>query len=76
MTSSTWRDVCKFLAGATFVASVTNAYLAAYGITVPTPLGFDLTPALLGVRAAVGAVAFGVFLYAGYLAKPKPRTGT
>jgi hypothetical protein len=72
MASGKWRDICKFLAGATFVGAFSNAYLAAYGVEIPTPLGFDLPPVALGVRAVVGAVLFGVFLYLGYFAKSNP----
>lgn len=72
MMSQKWRDIYKFLAGAMFAGAFSNAYLAAYGIEIPTPLGFDLPPVALGARAAAGAVFFGVFLYLGYFAKPKP----
>ena len=72
MTSTKWREVCKFLAGGMFVAAFTNAYLAAYGVEIPTPLGFEIPPVALAVRAVAGALFFGLFLYLGYLAKPKP----
>ena len=63
-----WREVFKFLSGATFVASIANLYLSVHDIAVPF-LGYTISPRLLGVRAAVGFVLFAVFFYFGYLKK-------
>lgn len=71
MVSSKWREACKFLAGATFVAAFANAYLWATNVSVPVPfLGLTLSPTFLGIRAAVGSVLFVIFLYIGYLKGP------
>lgn len=76
MASSKWREACKFLAGATFVGSFANAYLWATDVSVPVPfLGLTLSPSVLGIRAAVGAVFFALFLYVGYLRRPRPLQG-
>lgn len=76
MVSSKWREVCKFLAGATFVGAFFNAYLWATDVSVPVPfLGFTLSPKMLGIRAAVGALFFAVFLYIGYIKGPSQLPG-
>jgi len=68
MSRINWREVSKFCAGATFVGTIGNGYLALYDISVPFPLlGFTISPRLFGVRAVISFVLFGVFFYFGYL---------
>ena len=63
-----WREVSKFCAGAAFVGTLGNGYLALYEISVPFPLlGITISPLLFGVRAVISFVLFGVFFYSGYL---------
>lgn len=61
-----WREVFKFLSGATFVGTLANLYLALNDISVPV-LGYVLTPQLLGWRSLVSFVLFLVFFYYGYV---------
>jgi len=65
-----WREVFKFLSGATFVGSITNLYLYLTHIAVPF-LGYTITPELLGLRSLIQFVLFLVFFYFGYLKKYK-----
>ncbi|OGK19152.1 hypothetical protein A3G67_02670 [Candidatus Roizmanbacteria bacterium RIFCSPLOWO2_12_FULL_40_12] len=63
-----WKEFFKFLSGAAFVGSITNAYLYFNNISLPF-LGFTIAPGLLGMRAVVLSVLFLVFFYFGYLKK-------
>jgi hypothetical protein len=56
-----WREVFKFLSGATFVGTLANLYLAVNNISVPV-LGYTMTPELLGWRSVVSFVLFLFFL--------------
>jgi len=68
MTRIKWREVFKFLSGATLAGSFANFYLWLSGVSVPF-LGYTITPRLLGARAVVQFVLFVVFLYFGYVRK-------
>jgi hypothetical protein len=63
-----WKEVFKFLAGATFAGSLANFYLSFTKIAVPF-LGFTITPQLLGLRSLLQFALFLVFFYFGYLKK-------
>jgi hypothetical protein len=63
-----WREVFKFLSGATFVGTLANLYLALNNISVPV-LGYTMTPELLGWRSVVSFVLFLFFFYYGYVRK-------
>ena len=52
MTRIKWREVFKFLSGATLAGSFANFYLWLSGVSVPF-LGYTITPRLLALRAAV-----------------------
>ena len=66
-----WREVCKFAAGATFVGTIANAYLWAYGISTPFPFsGHMIPPWLFGVRALLSLAIFAVCVYVAYLRRP------
>ena len=60
-----WREVFKFLSGATLAGSFATCYLWLAGISVPF-LGYTITPRLLGAKAVVQFVLFAVFLYVGW----------
>ena len=63
-----WREVFKFLSGATFAFTITNGYLCLYDISGPVPLiGLTISPRLFGARAVINAILCGVFFYFGYL---------
>ena len=49
-----------------FAAALANFYLWLTGVSVPF-FGYDITPSLLGLRAAVSAVLCVVFFYLGWL---------
>jgi hypothetical protein len=67
-----WREVFKFLSGATFAFAVSNGFLFLYDISVPIPLlGFTISPRLFGVRAVLNLALCGVFFYFGYLKPPR-----
>lgn len=63
-----WREACKFLSGAFFVASGVLGYLYVAGVSVPllgTP--YVETPGVSGLRAIPNFVFFLVTFYLGYL---------
>lgn len=67
-----WREVFKFLSGATFAQTIANAWLCLSDVSVPFPLlGFTVSPRLFAVRAVVSIVLCGVFFYFGYLKPPQ-----
>jgi hypothetical protein len=67
-----WREVSKFLSGATFAQTIANGWLFLCDVSVPVPwLGITISPSLFVVRTIVSAVLFGGFFYFGYL---KPHT--
>ena len=63
-----WREVCKFLAGALFAGSIANGYLWFMGASLPF-MGYTISPAVYGLRAAVGVVFCVAFFYFGWLRK-------
>lgn len=66
-----WRDVFKFLSGASFVTSGASFYFYWFHVAVPFPF-FGLTevpPGVLGVRAVVQLVLFLIFFYLGFVRK-------
>ena len=67
-----WREVCKFVAGATFVGTMANAYLWACNIPMPF-FGFTISPELFGVRAIISLALFGTSVYVAYLRPPARR---
>jgi len=75
MSRINWREVCKFGSGATFVGTIANAYLWAYGISAPFPfLGYTIPAWLFGVRALISVALFAVCVYVAYLRAPRPAT--
>jgi hypothetical protein len=67
-----WREVLKFLSGASFAGSLANFYLWLTGVSVPF-LSYTITAALLGVRAVVSAVLCVVFFYLGWVRDSSER---
>jgi hypothetical protein len=63
-----WREVFKFLSGATTVGGFVNLYLAWHQIALPF-FGFTLSPAFLQIRGIVGLVLAVVFFYLGWVRK-------
>ncbi len=63
-----WKEVFKFLSGATFVGSIVNLYLYWSNMSVPF-FGYTISPGLLGIRAIIQFILFLVFFYFGYLRK-------
>jgi hypothetical protein len=61
-----WREVFKFLSGATFVGALANFYLWLTGVSVPV-FGHAMPPALLGVRAVVSLALSILCFYLGWL---------
>lgn len=63
-----WREVFKFLAGATFAGSIANGYLWFVGVSLPF-LSYTISPTVFGLRAIVGVVFCVLFFYLGWLRK-------
>jgi hypothetical protein len=57
-----WREVFKFLSGATFLGTIANLYLAVNDVFVPV-FGYTMTPELLGWRSLVSFILFLLFFY-------------
>jgi hypothetical protein len=70
-----WREVCKFVAGATFVGTIANAYLWVCNIPLPF-FGYTISPGLFGARAVVSLLLFVICVYVAYLRPPAAATAT
>jgi len=66
----TWKEVCKFLAGAFFVSAGVLFYLYITGTPVPV-IGthFVVAPGVNGVRSIIHAILFLVTFYFGFVRK-------
>jgi hypothetical protein len=70
-----WQDVCKFLAGASFVKAGILFYLYLYRVSVPIfSTGLTETPEISGVRSIVLATLFLIFFYLGFIRKWKSHS--
>jgi len=67
-----WREVFKFLSGATFTGFLANGYLWLAGVSIPFA-GYTIAPTLLGVRAVVSLALCITFFYAGWLRRSEAR---
>ncbi|MFZ0818537.1 MAG: hypothetical protein WAM91_00590 [Candidatus Acidiferrales bacterium] len=68
ITTSVWKEICKFLAGAFFVSSGVLFYL--YLAHIPVPLlgtHWIVQPAVNGLRAIVHGVLCVLCLYFGFV---------
>ena len=63
-----WKEVCKFLAGAFFVSAGVLFYLYITDVSVPV-LGFTVTPEINGMRSIVHFVLFLTCFYLGFIRK-------
>ncbi len=66
----TWKEVCKFLAGAFFVSAGVLFYL--YITCTPVPVigtHFVVAPGVNGVRSIIHAILFLVTFYFGFVRK-------
>jgi hypothetical protein len=69
MTRIKWREVFKFVSGATFAGALANFYLWVTGVSVPL-FGGTMPPTLLGVRAILSLGLSILFFYLGWLRRP------
>jgi hypothetical protein len=63
-----WREVFKFMSGATLAGALATTYLWLNGVSGPI-LGYTVTPRLLGAKVVAQIVLFVVFFYVGWLRK-------
>jgi hypothetical protein len=68
---SGWKDVFKFLSGASFVTSGASLYFYWLHAAVPFPFfGWTrVSPEFLGVRGIIQFVLFVIFFYLGFVRK-------
>ncbi len=60
-----WIEVFKFLSGFAAASFLTTIYLYFTKASVPF-LGYTISPELLGLRALINLVLFGLFFYFGF----------